>query len=360
MTAGHLLSARLSVAVLALVGCSGPTNSDATVARESSSSGGLVCAHPLWNLGAVEGGTTYDHAFRLENTLSENIELVGTASTCGCIVTRPTQRTLAGGMYVDLPVSISVPRVPGAVRQRVTVISSEGASRHRLQLEIQAECRVSPALFVLPQRVDFGEVSFPGEERYREFVVGRYDGSPVAFVGVVTTDPAVSLAGEPTPVSSVREGLKIAMKVDAERLPVGPHSCIVTVQTSSAEPYSNIDVPVRIQHRSELQFGIVGSLFLTSCKWGTAMECSVLKASSDHREIRLHACQFEGDPRITASLGNNAAVGTVVLEAADTPVNLSADTSTAQVIRGVLVTSCQKGADGITVERRIPVTMIFN
>lgn len=339
---------------LGVCGCSGATSASNSAPATSSDStpGSLVPRSPVWDLGDVEGGHTYSHVFELTNKSRNSVNIVSVVSTCGCIAAKPPGSTVAPGGTVNLPVSIALPREPGAFHRKIQ-LTTAGASREAtLTLSVKGRCGASPALFVLPPRLDFGDVPV-GSQQVREITVGRYDGSPVRFQGIDDAKQGVTLLNQSTGDSSIHNGVRLSLQLDPNKLSLGQNTLDIVVTTDAAEPFRTLMVPVFVRRKADKRLGFVSSLFLPQCERGKTLKCEIRDrrdSDSDRLTSDVKSCHFEGDERITAR-GDSQEAGIVLFDTAAIP---EVPNGASQVIRGTLVVT------SIDNEHRIPVTMVFN
>jgi hypothetical protein len=128
----------------------------------------------------------------------------------------------------------------------------------------------------------------------------------------------------------------------------------ITLHAEGSPSYRDLVLPATVHRKQERPEGLVSSIFLSSCEWGSSIESALTSeaASAEVHEL-LRACRFEGDRRVSAELG---AEGKVVFRTAAPEEGRAGG----RVARGVLVVSYGKAAEAPVGEWRIAETMLFH
>ncbi len=100
----------------------------------------LVCRSPVRQFGTVTRGVRLEHTFLLENHGKAPLTLKDIKASCECTTAPLTQKTLAPGMALALPVTLDTRNLVGGVDKSLA-IQSDDPARPVLILELKALVR---------------------------------------------------------------------------------------------------------------------------------------------------------------------------------------------------------------------------
>lgn len=297
---------------LLLLGC-GSSPSTNTSSPSLSSGKNLFCANAVWDLGEVDPtdpANPIQHTFTLENRSGREIVVKQVRANCGCLTPSLDKKTLAAGESISLPVGLTLAPVPGPFSRGVFVDVAE-PEVETIELQVKGKVGLNAGLFSMPSQLDFGTVR-EGETVLRQIVVGRHDGSEIAFQSVSIDAGELTLAEAPTPAdgpNTVQLPLKLVNTITgstSER-----RELFVTVHTDRPAPFDVLKVRARATFVP--RFSFVPSIYLTGLADGERRPVPLLSSPSIEpcpiREVR-----YEGDDRILVQLDHtdNAKVDPVV------------------------------------------------
>ena len=199
------------------------------------------------DLGQVPEGEVLHHVFKFTNKGDSALEIREIQSSCGCMSTLLTAKTVAPGQRGELDVKIVTADAfvsRGSLSRTVPILKTATVTtndRRQPSVIVVVKAALVPEIAFSESSISFG--THPrGEEVVREVLVDIAPGKPIRITSATSTDESVTARLEPVPGSGERKIKIIAtLKATASE---GQHDGFVLVNTSSAlKP--QLKIPVR-------------------------------------------------------------------------------------------------------------------
>jgi hypothetical protein len=199
------------------------------------------------DLGKVPDGEPLHHVFNFTNKGDSALEIREIQTSCGCMSTLLTAKTIAPGQGGQLDVKIVTADVTASSRslsQTVSMIKTATVTtndRKQPSVILVLRAVIAPEVVLSERSIDFG-VHPRGKEITREVLIEITPDKPIRLSGVTSTDDSVTARLETVPDSGELKIKVIAtLKATARE---GQHQGFVLVNTSSAlKP--QLKIPVR-------------------------------------------------------------------------------------------------------------------
>jgi hypothetical protein len=281
-----------AVLSLLLCGCGARPRETAGPAGQA-----VVCSESNWNFGTVDQARIQqlNHIFKVKNDSATAVHVKKVESSCGCIVSGDHPTAIAAGKTGRFPVQVRLTGSPGKFYKSVKVLLATSPPTH-LTYTIQGMISVSPRVYTVPSRLDFGTVG-AHENKTRTLKVSRYDGSPVRILRVIPRSKSVNVdyVERAEPEDAVSE---VRITLDAAMLNPGEfQSSIAVLTVHEADRDLSIPLAARIEGRAH---GLVESIFVAHLPKKGHVD-KPLAANSLARAI-VKDLDYEGDAPINVQL----------------------------------------------------------
>ncbi|MEQ9409317.1 MAG: DUF1573 domain-containing protein [Fuerstiella sp.] len=234
-----------------LAGCNKPETVPPT-AIEST----ITCVSPVWDFGTIDPVVTreVEHEFVISNNTSKPVRIAGIETSCGCTSVDSTDKVIAPHSSLGIKTVTKTAGQPGPFQKSATVtLATKPPSS--LQLAIQGKLISTPALFSVPQDVDFGTVA-GDERRSRTLTLGRFNGRELKI-----REPRLDWEGLSVEVVN-NSATRATLTVHADGALIEPNqveASLTVYEDGRQEP--SLRVPVRIRGRRDMH-GLKASLFV--------------------------------------------------------------------------------------------------
>jgi hypothetical protein len=264
-----------------------------THAHAQQKSPRVVVPEPSYNFGSVPQGQRVVHEYELRNSGDGDLTIQRVSPGCGCTATTVSSNVVKPGGSEKIKVEFDTTGFSGVKTKSVQVLTN---SSDKSELTLTLTGTVVKGVTMLPERLDFGEVSASSSvaTRTKEFTLQINEGSDIVVKGARSYSPHIAVrqvAAEPR-----------SYKYSVELLPGAPKGELrdrVIVEFEGGKQAS-VNVPISANMLADIRvtpatvsFGIVGGT--------TVLERRVRFENSSGRKVAVSSIG-SSHPAVTASL----------------------------------------------------------
>ncbi len=143
------------VSWIALMGCENKNNGNVQREKSSASLPQVSCKDTTYRFGKVDRGDDVTHTFTIKNTGRAQLKLLGTRTSCPCVIPHLNGTDIAPGQEGKLTVRLNTSRQKGKLNQ--TVILKTNDPNHK-SISFQIEGQIAVLAAFEPDVVSFGDV----------------------------------------------------------------------------------------------------------------------------------------------------------------------------------------------------------
>jgi hypothetical protein len=212
----------------------------------TQSGGPLAGPSSTVNLGTVRGGPMIATTVRVTNRGDAALTIIGSRTTCGCVVSKPPAGPIAAGASADVAVEIATLTQPDGLNRWTIGLRYQMAGEaqvrewdHRIEATLVREVGLSPAAVTL-----IGS----GASLAHEVTLTDRRPSPLVLKLIHASSPRIR-AGVARDWTKTGAGWELTVRVGIGECPPGRHDEFVTLYTDDPD-YREIKIPVNVTKKS--------------------------------------------------------------------------------------------------------------